>query len=318
MDLGLAYILLVSFLLGVVHGITPDEHTWPITFAYSVGSYSSKGGAKAGLLFSLGFTLQRSALAELAYFALVGIFTTTFAFGVSYLVVGIAMAAAGLYYQRRNHYFHWHYLEEKLGTLFHVHHHGSEQQKEEFEHRANPSESMDGLAEMGPVPGRLALIHGIIAGFGFGAFALIMYTVLVPSMPSPWIAFLPGLLFGLGTMVMQIIFGAFFGKAVGGRGRLSKEGVAYVSRRISTSVLSYGGLAFVIGGAAVLAFPSLMDVGIATGLKVHNLSTLDIGFFMVVISVGVIGILAYLFSVRKARELGYVERDASPEAAKQG
>lgn len=299
--------LLASFLLGVVHGITPDEHTWPITFAYSVGSYSSRGGAKAGLLFSLGFTLQRSALAEIAYFALIGIFTTVFAIGVSYVVVGIAMAAAGIYFQKRTHYFHWHYIEEKLGTLIGIHKEGSLQQKEELDHTADPAMSMDGLSDDKPIPARLALVHGVVAGFGFGAFALIMYTVLVPAMPSPWIAFLPGLLFGLGTMVMQIMFGAFFGRAVRGFGKLSKKGVSYVARRISISVLSYGGVAFMIGGLAVLAFPGIMGVGISTGLKIHNLDSLDMGFFLVVISVAVIGLISYLFAVRRARELGYVE-----------
>lgn len=306
-DLGVTYVLLVSFLLGVVHGITPDEHTWPITFAYSVGAYSSRGGAKAGLLFSLGFTLQRSALAELAYFALVGIFTTTTAFGLSYIAVGFAMAAAGLYFQKSQHYFHWHLIEEKLGTLLGIHRHGSQHQKEELEHVADPALSMDGFQDSRPIPGRLALVHGVVAGFGFGAFALIMYTVLVPAMPSPWIAFMPGLLFGLGTMAMQILFGAFFGRAVRGAGKLNQKGVSYVSRSISISVLSYGGIAFVIGGLATLAFPALTTIGISTGIQVHNLDTLDIGFFMVVFSVAVVGILSYLSSMKKARALGYVE-----------
>ncbi len=307
-DMALAYVLVVSFLLGVIHGITPDEHTWPITFAYSVGSYSSKGGAKAGLMFSLGFTIQRSILAELAYFALVGIFTTALAFGLTYIAVGIAMAAAGLYFLRKKQYFHWHYLEEKLGTLFGIHGHHSQQQKEELEHTADPSLSMDGIAGGGPVPSKLALLHGVIAGFGFGAFALIMYTILVPAMPSPWIAFLPGLLFGLGTMLMQIIFGMFFGRMVRGAGRLNSKGVAYVSRAISTSVLLYGGIAFAIGGAAILYFPALMDYGISTGLKVHNLDTLGIGFLLVVVSVGIVGVISYILSVRRAKELGFVER----------
>jgi len=55
-NVGLAAALLTSYLLGIVHGITPDEHTWPITFSYSVGTYSTRGGAKTGLVFSSGFT----------------------------------------------------------------------------------------------------------------------------------------------------------------------------------------------------------------------------------------------------------------------
>ena len=50
--------LIISYLLGIVHGITPDEHTWPITFSYAVGSGSTKGGMKAGLIFSSGFILR--------------------------------------------------------------------------------------------------------------------------------------------------------------------------------------------------------------------------------------------------------------------
>src|SRR3989442_7591937 len=31
-------LLLGSLGLGMLHGVIPDEHTWPITFSYSVGS----------------------------------------------------------------------------------------------------------------------------------------------------------------------------------------------------------------------------------------------------------------------------------------
>ncbi len=67
---GLYSALIISYLLGIVHGITPDEHTWPITFSYAVGSYSIKGGAKAGLIFSSGFTVERAIMSEIAALAL--------------------------------------------------------------------------------------------------------------------------------------------------------------------------------------------------------------------------------------------------------
>jgi hypothetical protein len=28
--------LIYSFLFGLLHGILPDEHTWPITFSYAI------------------------------------------------------------------------------------------------------------------------------------------------------------------------------------------------------------------------------------------------------------------------------------------
>ncbi|MGC8676558.1 MAG: hypothetical protein ACP5T3_03560 [Candidatus Micrarchaeia archaeon] len=294
--------LLLSFLLGLVHGVTPDEHTWPITFSYAVGSYSTRKGMKAGMIFSSGFTLQRAFLSELAYFALAAIFTTTLAFGLTYIAVGAAMAAAGYYLSKRSVYFHWHYIEERLGQWLGVHKSHSEQQQEEFEHKLNPLASTDAKPELREVPLRLAFVHGLIAGFGFGAFALILYTVMVPAMPNAYVAWLPGALFGLGTMTMQIIFGAFFGTFLTKSKKLTKEGVAFVSKYISKSVLFYGGIAFIVAGSLILKFPNLLNFGITTGIKIHNLDNLDIGFFLVVIVVGVIGIVAYLIGVKKAQQ----------------
>jgi threonine/homoserine/homoserine lactone efflux protein len=300
--------LLLSFLLGLVHGATPDEHTWPITFSYAVGSYSTRKGMKAGLIFSSGFTLQRAFLSELAYFALVAIFTTSVAFGITYVAVGIAMAAAGYYLSKRSKYFHWHYFEKILGQWLGVHEKGSRQQQQEFEHKLNPITSTDAKPELREVPLRLAFIHGLIAGFGFGAFALILVTVMVPAMPNAWVAWLPGTLFGLGTMIMQIIFGAFFGTFLTKTKKLTQEGVAFVSKYISRSVLFYGGIAFVVAGLLVLAYPNILNFSIQTGIKIHNLDSLDIGFFLVIFVVVVIGIAGYVRGIKLAEKLGYVAK----------
>jgi len=304
-EAGLGVMLLVSFLLGIVHGITPDEHTWPITFSYSVGAYSTKGGAKAGLLFSLGFTIQRAILSELAFLALASFFMTRIVMSVTYVMVGVAMAGAGLYFSKRGKYFHWHFIEEHLGTMAHIHRKGSAIHANELQHRSSPVESMDGVRDSRPIPPGLALLHGLIAGFGFGAFALILYTVIAPAMPNIYVAFLPGALFGLGTMTMQVIFGALFGSSMRRAKGLSERGVSYVSRRISTSVLSYGGIAFMSAGFLTLIFPFLWSYSLITGIKVHNLHSLGIGFFLVIISVGVIGLISYVEAVKKARQLGY-------------
>jgi ABC-type nickel/cobalt efflux system permease component RcnA len=65
--LALWAVLVTAFLLGMVHGITPDEHTWPITFSYAVGGYSSRAGMRNALIFSrncsaLGTDLRRVGL----------------------------------------------------------------------------------------------------------------------------------------------------------------------------------------------------------------------------------------------------------------
>ena len=109
MGMTVAAILATAFLLGMVHGITPDEHTWPITFSYSVGSYSWKGGMRAGLLFSLAFTVQRSIASELAYLfvkpvmAFIG--ADWFNYSV-YVIVGTVMAGSGIYILRRGKIWH--------------------------------------------------------------------------------------------------------------------------------------------------------------------------------------------------------------------
>src|SRR5947208_6272539 len=89
--------LAIAFLLGLVHGITPDEHTWPITFSYAIGGYSTWRGMRAGLVFSLAFTAQQALASELAYLGLSGWFTVGRFDAIVYLVVGVVMAAAGLY-----------------------------------------------------------------------------------------------------------------------------------------------------------------------------------------------------------------------------
>ena len=62
------------------------------------------------------------------------------------------------------------------------------------------------------------------------------------TMPNVYIAFLPGLLFGLGTMTMQVILGTVFGTWMSRKKNLTKEGIEYVARSISRNTLFYGGI----------------------------------------------------------------------------
>ena len=295
--------LLISFLLGIIHGITPDEHTWPITFSYAVGTTGKRGGAKAGLIFSLGFTVQRSLLSEVAFFALAPVFFLPFYEGIIYIIVGSVMALSGLYIMRKLKYPHFHLIEEFLSHLFGIHKRGSRDQELEMQHKINPIDSEH--HDFRPVPLKLAFVHGLIAGFGFGAFALILFTVISPSMPNAYVAWLPGLLFGLGTMAMQVLFGAAFGTWITKVKRLSKDGLNYVSRGISSWVLAYGGLVFVAGGILSVIYPQILDYSITTPILVHNLHHLGIGFILVILSVVIIGIAGYENAVKKAVKLGY-------------
>src|SRR3954470_16306121 len=89
--------LLKAFLLGLAHGVTPDEHTWPIVFSYAIGGYSTWRGLRAGLVFSLAFTAQQALASQLAYFGLAHWFSVEGLHPWIDLVVGGVMVATGLY-----------------------------------------------------------------------------------------------------------------------------------------------------------------------------------------------------------------------------
>lgn len=245
--------------MGIVHGITPDEHTWPITFSYSIGSYSTRGGMRAGLFFSLAFTLQRAIASELAYFALAGFLMRQGVEQIVYVIVGVVMLLSGYFILYRNktlHLFPW--LE-----------------------RLTPSLPTDKEV----VPVKLALIHGFIAGWGTGAFATIIYTVISPRMPSAWVAFLPGLLYGLGTLLMQIVIGAVFGRWIESR-KLGDKAKAFIGRFVAGNTLLIGGILFAAAGAIELLDPKLADWALPTGLHIYNLDSINVALLLIILVVG--------------------------------
>src|SRR5712691_10507893 len=93
--------LVTAFLLGLVHGVTPDEHTWPITFSYAVGSHSTRRGLLGGLVCSLAFTAQPAMARELAHSGLAHWSTFGGLDEALYVIVGIVIAAAGLFVMGR-------------------------------------------------------------------------------------------------------------------------------------------------------------------------------------------------------------------------
>lgn len=297
-NLGFGIALATSFLLGIVHGITPDEHTWPITFSYAIGTRSRKKGMLTGLVFSSGFTIQRAILSELAYFALAAIFMTSFAFGITYVIVGLAMFFAGIYLIKNKNYFHWHYIEEWIENRINLHK-NKKIQEQELEHKINP---IDCIECKKPIPTKLAFVHGLIAGFGFGAFALIIYTVIAPGMPGPLFGWIPGALFGIGTMTMQIVLGFAFGGILIKMKNVGKKGLDFIARSMTKNILYYGGLVFVISGILILLFPNILNYKITTGLQIHNLDNLDIGFFLVIFIVIVIGLASFFSALKQVKK----------------
>jgi hypothetical protein len=289
---GVLGILLVSFLLGVLHGVTPDEHTWPITVSYAIGSASGRQGMKAGLLFSAAFAVQRAIASELAFLALAPVLASGVFNAWVDLLVGVVMAVSGLYILRLGRELH---LTEGLERLLHraVH--------------VGRDDGTDGMPSPDdrPIPVRMTLVHGFVAGWGTGAFAVIIYTVLAPAMPSAAIAFLPGLLFGLGTMVVQMAAGAALGAWMRTR-HLGADAMNYVSRAVAGNTLLYGGLLFAVWGTVSLLLPSFadrLDAGLPTGIAIPNLDSINAGLVMVTFIVAVIAAGSFVRALRRVSAL---------------
>lgn len=264
---GWVSLIVVAVLLGMVHGITPDEHTWPITFSYAIGSYSTRRGLRAGITFSLAFTLQRAIASELAYLGLSRLYTFDWLNNVIYVIVGILMTAAGVMIVRRKSIVHFDL------PFLKVHHQDKNAVTDTWLHDPKPW---------------MPAVHGFVAGWGFGAFALIIYTVLAPATGSAAWGWVPGALFGFGTMIMQAMAGGVFGYIAARRG-LSQEAIRRVALRTAGATLTWGGLAFVIAGILGQLFPVIAGAGLNTGVHVHNLDQIGLAFVLVIVSVVGVG-----------------------------
>jgi hypothetical protein len=272
--------LTYSFLFGLLHGVLPDEHTWPITFSYAVGGASGKEGMRAALYFSGAFTVQRMLLSELAYLALAPFLLEPTINGVVYMVVGIAMSAAGWIVLRRNHVPHFH--------LFGHHERQVHKMESKGHHLTGVSEDLS-QPVMAPAPS-WTMIHGFIAGFGFGGFSLFVNTVAAPAMPEPWSGFLPGLLFGLGTMIMLVALGALFGASLRWTHSLTREEIKRIGAHTGGRTLFFGGLLFSL-------------FGVATLLGLDHYLPFDAGYLFVGLFMVSIALPSFAYSWREVREM---------------
>ena len=258
-------ILAYSFLLGLLHGILPDEHTWPITFSYAVGGASGKAGMKAGVFFSAAFTVQRALLAQISYFALAPLLLKPAVNGVVFTVVGVAMAVAG---------------GILIGRAAHPHPHLLGSKDAEF----HPTGA---ALETRVTPIHWTIIHGFIAGFGFEGFSVYINTVAAPAMPSPWLGFLPGLVFGLGTMLVLAIMGVLFGSLLRWARSLTEQQITRIGTETGARTLFYGGLLFIV-------------FGIATIFRWTERIPVDEGYFLIILFMVGIAVPAFIYSYRRA------------------
>ncbi|MCI4318167.1 MAG: hypothetical protein L3J96_06475 [Thermoplasmata archaeon] len=271
MALTFFYLVAVCAGLGVVHGVIPDEHTWPITFNYAVGAASSKGGRRAGAWFSLAFLVQRAIMSEFMFFA----FALALAFdpnvnGPVYVAVGVAMAVAG-----------WLILSGRMNKWL-PHMRFAEKGFVEA-HRAHEAAAEKNLASGGEMPVHWCLIHGFISGFGqdSGIFTVAIFTAATLA-PTAALGWLPGAAFGFGTFCVLMLIGFFFGGALDIAGRWGRRRIARFGQLVGARSLVSGGLVFVAGGVAFI-------LGAADAIApVIDYGTLIVIITMVVLTVPII------------------------------
>jgi hypothetical protein len=285
-------LLVYCFAFGLLHGILPDEHTWPITFSYAIGGASGSAGIRAGLYFSAAFTFQRMILAELSYLALAPFLLSPGINGFVYVAVGVVMFVAGLIVLRRNRYPHVHLLD------------GCRDRECDTEENTQAF-STDDVRPDTPTsapPVQWTLVHGFIAGFGLGGFSMFVNVVAAPAMPSPWVAFLPGLVFGLGTMLMLVILGGLIGISLRHVRSLSGEEIRRIGSQTGGRTLLFGGLLFGIFGLATIF-----------GWSRHL--PLDVGYLLIALFMIAVAVPSFLWSLKEVLEARRQSPDSPPGAA---
>lgn len=279
--------VIYSFLFGLLHGILPDEHTWPITFSYAIGAASGREGMKAGLYFSAAFTIQRTILSEAAYLALAPFLLRPTVNGIVYIIVGIVMVGAGAMVLGRNLYPHLHLLG----------HHHEEAKEIEQTGKAFGRTHAEPAALAAAPPARWTFIHGFIAAFGFGGFSLFVNTVAAPAMGSPWLGFLPGLLYGLGTMIMLAVIGYLFGASMRWSHLLKEDEIKRIGAQTGGRTLFFGGLLFTL-------------FGVITLLGLDRFLPGDAGYLLVGAFMIIIAIPAFIYTLKEvlaARQKSAIE-----------
>ena len=129
-------------------------------------------------------------------------------------------------------------------------------------------------------------------------------------MPSAATGWLPGFVFGIGTLCVQAAAGAAFGAWAMRRG-LPQEAIRNIALTTAARTLTWGGLAFLVFGVLGLAFPGLAGFAIATPLRVHNLDTLGLPQLLLVFAVLGVGVTSFVSATQTWRRR-LLAGDAAP------
>jgi len=159
-----AYWPLAIFIIGIVHGLKPDEHTWPITVSYGIMQRNVRGAMASTGVFAGALTLVWTSLSALTGQVL-SFFQNYNLDPIVDVIVGLTMIG--------------------VAAIFLI-------------------KDRDKVADKDDNPDyKLIWIHGLAAAFGGDFIVVLLLTVALSTLISVNLTFLIGLLFGIGSWIAQ-------------------------------------------------------------------------------------------------------------------
>jgi len=157
---------LAIFIIGIVHGLKPDEHTWPITVSYGIMQRNVRGAMASTGVFAGALTLVWTSLSALTG-QLLSFFQDYDLDPIVDVIVGLSMIGVAAVF-----------LFKDKGKV----------------------------ADEGDNPDyKLIWIHGLAAAFGGDFIVVLLLTVALSTLVSVNLTFLIGLLFGIGSWMAQSV-----------------------------------------------------------------------------------------------------------------
>jgi len=171
---------LAIFAIGIIHGLKPDEHTWPITISYAMMQKDLNGVIKSTVTFALALTTVWTIISAIVKPILsLGIGSNPLEDPIVDGIVGLTMIGVALFYI--------------------------------FESKKNANKISSGIndkiktSEKSAPDYKLIWIHGTAAAFGGDFFIILIIALSVIAIIPTFPTFLVGLLFGLGSLSAQLV-----------------------------------------------------------------------------------------------------------------
>lgn len=198
------YSLLSIFVLGLIHGLTPDEHTWPVIFAYVLSQRKWTEGILAAIFFVLPATMVWGLIAGISGFLGSVIWQKGYETHVQ-ILLGALMIIFGFYIFRFLKFPHLH-----------------------REHTSRERFRTMNLLQLS--------VFGLILGIGPCLPVLMMYA-FAAELHSSFLGALSGILFGFGTMITLSFIAGITGGALNLVEEKSRKNLSKICAQISGVIL---------------------------------------------------------------------------------